>query len=803
MMQKAFLIALAALMWPRGVEAAADAPFIEKQFSRIDSSLAQLVALPQARMKEVAPFDDAAKQVLAKYPEIASVMRTNSKGIVVNCVWRANGETKIHADVSGFEWYSAPAKTLDTYYGKLHKENSRSFLIWSRPLFINTTIGGRRFGGVIAVSLDVTLCFNRFAAAAHGPFKVLLGGKSFYYISWNDNIAYDETRFSIPGDIQFTLRVPKKGNDHVQGAALIGGMGKKENAPALKGPVPDTIETARKPAAHPATFDKQEPKTETDPEMQAVPVSPPAHHAGQASMILRVAGAGAIILVGFCLWLIISTLRKQRLAPLGEEKIPSGSLSVVPETNEQSTELEVDAVKSEGDAAAGIQPAYVDIPAFVPAGVRERIAAEDLWQPLVQPTAFSPAQETAPEEVGIEGTKIPETAEQGAYNEVAGEMRAEITDEQRNEIYKKELESMTAAIRQQLIDNEMAGLIEKLRRQFSDELHRHIAETMTATIEEQERKAVEKEVAEKVRAEEYEAIRRDERRKLSESVRASLAEEESGRLAAEAMENLKNEIVAKVRAGEEDAFVARARDELAAEIHDRLLEEEKERIVRQQRQKLETDLYAEVSQQQRDSIRETVIAQITEEEHQRIDAGLRKTILENEKKRIIDEESPAFREEIRKQLRDSERDAMHSTVRDEIYSETVQAIKQNLEDKYRTVVEEKMRELKVMLQKKTKSDISTAISADYDRLMEHIEQLSASLTNIEALQSLSQTITLLSDEKKKYKYLNLNSAQTESLLEYLKRVHNRLNIFFDKVDESVRNLMLYLGSVKNKLEDNE
>jgi hypothetical protein len=651
MMQKAFLIAIAALLRFHGVDAAVDAPFIEKQFSRVDSSLAQLVALPQARMKEVEPFDDAAKQILAKHPEIASVMRTNSKGIVVNCVRRVSGESDLHADVSGREWFGVPKNTMNPYYSQLHKENKRPALIWSRPLFINTTIGGRRFGGVVAVLLDIT---------------------------------------------------------HVRNAAGTMAAGQKQHSPALN--VADTIETMRKAMVGSIAHDKQELYTDTGPEMQAVTVSPPARHAGQASMILRVAGAVAIILVGFCLWLIISTLRKQRSVLLGEEKNPSVSLDAVPDADERAADPEVDVVKSEGNAPAGFQPAYADIPAFVPAGTRESLA-EHSQQPLEQSTvpfpAPSPAQETVPEEVGIEGTKIREMDEQGVYDEVAGEMRAEITDEQRNEIYKKELESMTAAIRQQLVDNEMAGLIEKLRR------------------------------------------------KLSESVRASLAEEESGRLAAEAMEDLKNEIAAKV------------------------------------------------SQQQRDSIRETVIAEITEEEHQRIDSGLRKTILENEKKRIIAEESPAFREEIRRQLRDSELDAMHSTVHDEIYSETVQTIKKNLEDKYRTVVEEKIAELKVVLQKKMKSDISTTIKADYDRLMEHIEQLSASLTNIEALQSLSQTITLLSDEKKKYKYLNLNTAQTESLLEYLKRVHNRLNIFFDKVDESVRNLMLNLGSVKNKLDDNE
>ena len=71
------------------------------------------------------------------------------------------------------------------------------------------------------------------------------------------------------------------------------------------------------------------------------------------------------------------------------------------------------------------------------------------------------------------------------------------------------------------------------------------------------------------------------------------------------------------------------------------------------------------------------------------------------------------------------------------------------------------------------------------------------------MDSLSQTIILLHDEKKKYKYFNLNTAQTESLLEYLKRVQNRFNIFLDKLDEAIREMALKVNSIMNTLDNSD
>jgi hypothetical protein len=807
----AFLV-LPLMLQPVSAAASYEASLIEKQFASLDSSLTRLSELPEVRMKEVAPFDGVTKQVLAAHPEIATVLRTNSKGTVVNCTRRANGESMLHADVSAQQWYSVPKQGSGPFYGPLRKENGRTFCVWSRPLTINMPIGGSRFGGVVAISLDITACLNRFAQTMRGPFQIMLDGKNFYYISWKEGLAFDETPLNLPGNLHFTLRIPRQATAVTQGVANGGEVKVAAAASAQGAKVPSSGVLQARDASG-----KQEVSTAGEKpsaiEQQAFPDTVPDYVSGRTrggalSTFLRIAGIIAVVLVAFCLWLIISTLRHRQSVqqPLISVSAPLSAVSPdAPLPEEPLAAAEI--VKSEDETPSEQVPSFADIPDFLrtapPQGIDEPPAGVE---PLPNEMPPVPVQEKYSGTPSADGQEIRDGAAWRVQDEIVEEMRAEtrakITDDQRAEIYKKELDVVAAAIRKQIIDNEMTGLIEKLRKQLAEEIHRHVAQTMSAEVEEQERKNVAKEAAEKIRAEEYDAIVRTEREKLSESVRTMLAEEETAHFTAEAQEKLSAEISRAVRDNEEYVIRVRVREELAAEVRSELLEKEKDRIAAEQLQKVEAELYSDVSQERREAIRDAVVAKITEEEHQRAESGLRETIIENERKRIIVEESGEMHRQIREQIRDGEIEEMRRTVRDEIYAETVQAIKQNLEEKYQTAVEEKMADIKASLQKKIRTDIGASIKEDYDRLMEHIDRLSASLTNIEALQSLSQTVTLLTDEKKKYKYLNLNTAQTESLLEYLRRVNSRFNIYFDRVDESVRELMLNLSSVKNKLDAN-
>jgi hypothetical protein len=236
-------------------------------------------------------------------------------------------------------------------------------------------------------------------------------------------------------------------------------------------------------------------------------------------------------------------------------------------------------------------------------------------------------------------------------------------------------------------------------------------------------------------------------------------------------------------------------------IESELLEREYDAIVADRRESLKEQIRKEIAEKEQESIRDDLLMQITQEERARINSDELGQIIEKERNRIAEEEAPALREQIRAELREQELEAMHTRVKNEISAETSQAIRETCEAEYNDLLEKKMAEYRDIIERRLYSEMKKSILDEYHTLTEDLERLSGSISNVEVLESLSQTITLLSDEKKKYKYFNLNSAQTESLLEYLKRVQSRFNIFFDKIDESLREMELKINSVMNKLDN--
>lgn len=193
--------------------AAAVVASLQKQFNTLDSVFTGLPMLPEARMKDVAPMNMVFRRLFEQYPEIAAAVRANSKGIVVNAAQRGGGEGLLHSDVSDSAWYAVPKKTSAARYGPLIKENMHTFVLWARPLIVKNALGRTRFGGVVALKIDVTECFKLFAARVQGIFAILLDGKKYYYLSWDENVPFKETTVLLPGNIRFSVRLPKKTND--------------------------------------------------------------------------------------------------------------------------------------------------------------------------------------------------------------------------------------------------------------------------------------------------------------------------------------------------------------------------------------------------------------------------------------------------------------------------------------------------------------------------------------------------------------------------------------------------------------
>jgi|GEM_PF-4179607 hypothetical protein len=309
------------------------------------------------------------------------------------------------------------------------------------------------------------------------------------------------------------------------------------------------------------------------------------------------------------------------------------------------------------------------------------------------------------------------------------------------------------------------------------------------------RKRAEEEYAGKIRVEEIKSLRDEIRAELAASVRAELEKTEREAIYKKELDALTAEVKRETAENNRASPAETQRELLRFAENDEL---RAERLA-----KIEGDLREEISGTQREKIRADLLEKVRGEERARIESEERAAIAEAERGRLLSEEAPSLREEIRRKIRNEELDGIRESVKSEIYLETVQTIRKNIEEKYASAVREQLAGLKKGLGKKARADLKSGIEEEYRGLAESLEGLLAFLAENDSLKSLGQTVTLLAEEKKKYKYFNLNAAQTESLLDYLRRVYARFGIYLDAVDQRVRGMMNKLGSLKNKLDSEE
>jgi hypothetical protein len=867
-------------MLPALTQNASGESFLQSRFNALDSVLSALPQFPEVRAKEVAPVNGLFGKLLTQYPEIVLIIRTGSKGVVVNYANREGDDRGFGADVSDSAWYASPKTAMSPWYGKLTKEHRRSILLWSRPFSIRAPVGGERFGGVVALKIDVTTCFKEFAAQEKGPFQILLNGQSYYYLSWYDSIPFAEQTITVPGGIKFTVRLPKNAGEKTMPGARGAVLSKQ-------GTIEDSsVQNAGREVRKPAN-DKEPAQAEDTASAsgEEVPSNKTLSHGDLWLWLLAIAVLLAVTVFG---GLLYSRMRRRRVSSEAgdveknavphlvedqgqeseaeelvnvNEDLPKKTAVDIQPADENVKEPEEESGGERASVVTVQTPALITVPdtgaaaqSVLTAEDRQRIMeeekkkAEERYAGQIKEDALRELRETitralheehagrlrasAEEELknelkqdilNNEKEALSQKARQEAEQEIrtsveqefretllaqmreelASQVKKQIEEREKDKIYEKELESLTSAVRRQLVEKEMPALVEEHRRRLSGEIKAEVAASLTDEYREQAAAALKKETAEAVLKEDGARIRDEETVELRESLRLRLAEEEEPKLAAKALDSLAAEIRDNVERNEGAVLRERILAELTDEIRTGLVDKEQDAIRGQQREKLERELYAEIAGKERDGIREALLARITQEEHARIESGERENIIKAEISRLIARESPALREQLRSQIRKEEMETIKEAVKAEIYSETVQVIRNSLEEKYKAAIQEKLAELKKSLAAKARADIRAGFQKEYLVLIDKMEQVSGILTGDETLRSLGKTVSLLSEEKKKYKYLNLNAAQTESLLDYLRRMHSRFTIHLDKVDQSVRELMLSLGNVKTKLNKEE
>ena len=734
-------------------------------FKDADSLLNQLLERPETRMKEIAPAELLFRKTLAKHPEVFSIIRTNSKGFIVNAVSRGDANATTGKDVSRDKWHNIPHKTMKPYHSPISQgrgKNHYSFFC-SKPIIIKNSSGKHRFGGVIALHIF------QISSSPH------LGLKQK---------EKKDTSAIVHPDTLRPLASLHKDNTDAMPDQCADAITPKNMAPLDQNASPDQLFSSHK----------------------ELPPLKNKKALNERIWIFIVAGLLIIVAASAVIFPLKGKRREKKRLGNGHGALlyptiqPTDGLPV--SMQDQSIATEITQVFGQRQSMTEIA-ADSDQALHTPV-VGEETISKDLVAEM--PTEGQSIGEEPPSVEDKPASSPPIMAEEAEA--IRAHLKQELTDTCRREIRQKyyeaicrqELDNLRQIVREKLIEKEMPLLVKFHRTELSKEIRQKMEAAFYDHIERHERNVMKTEIIKKLQTDDYQQMFQEEREKLRLSLRQQITEKETetieGILRGELTDQLRIQI--QPEAG---SIRSEIRKEMTDRIESELLEREYDAIVADRRESLKEQLRKEIAEKEQESIRDDLLIQITQEERARINSDELGQIIEKERNRIAEEEAPALREHIRAELRDQELEAMHTRVKNEISAETSQAIRETCEAEYNDLLEKKMAEYRDMIERRLYSEMKKSILDEYHTLTEDLERLSGSISNVEVLESLSQTITLLSDEKKKYKYFNLNSAQTESLLEYLKRVQSRFNIFFDKIDEALREMELKINSVMNKLDN--
>jgi len=828
----------------QGIFGQSGVALLQRQFMRSDSAVATLVNKPETRMKEIAPAESLFQASLSQHPEFLCIIRTNSKGSIVNAVSREDTVFFRAADVADQPWYEASQKTLKPYYGP--PQNSRdkhTVLFWSRPIRVRNNLGILRFGGVVSVQINAIEICRQFSNAYSGRFQILLDGKGLYHRGSDSSLRMIEKPVRVPGISGLTCRfvadtsaVSESGVKDSADVSASGLMKKKEaDSQAFSPGISSVVQPAQ---AETAVY----PRRQLSYPSGRLPVG--IHE----STVWKMGWVGTcIIIFVFCLvWFLLRRAKKQRAAQSVAVIAASGGADGIHDPvlsdlhadttgqlveNEEISpkvplpqaqdieELKVNPDKSIGEAApeqpletgepqtesGRIEYMASSVSQEEEAALRQRVRAE-LFQEIKRDIIDKETTEIRNAVIAELKADIRHKLEKNEaeairaalQQEITGAWRAEIQEKYYAAFREKEMENLVKIIREKIVEKEMPLLVEQQRAALSEEIREKMAATFSQQIEEHQRSVLKAEIVKKLQLEEYPHLLQHERDTLRSALALQVADKETKTFEAQA----RDELAGKIRThllSETESIENRLREELTQSIRAELVQRERDSIIVRVREETEDRLRAELIENERQAIHDRLLDEMTRQQRERIAMEELQSIIESERRRIAQEEAPALRQQLRTQVREEELEALHARVKTELYAETVDALRGGLEEKYAALLESRTTQNRQQAYNQAFTEIRRTMEEEYRNLIDHVERLSGSMTKIEALDSLSQTITLLTDEKKKYKYFNLNSAQTESLLEYLKRVQSRFNIFLDKVDESVREVELKINSVMNKL----
>lgn len=177
---------------------------IEGYFTSIRENFDKLSSAPSMKGTSLTKTDRAFVYTLKKNQTYYSLIKTNSKGMIISEIIRSVKPERNFREVSNQRWFTKAKNNNEDYAGFLKEDNGRYMIFLGKPVFRNAN----NFVGAIAVKIDIWDCFRKFSENTEEPFQIRLGQKTLYNHRWDKESEFKTEQLDIPGVNDISIRYP-------------------------------------------------------------------------------------------------------------------------------------------------------------------------------------------------------------------------------------------------------------------------------------------------------------------------------------------------------------------------------------------------------------------------------------------------------------------------------------------------------------------------------------------------------------------------------------------------------------------
>jgi hypothetical protein len=183
---------------------------VASYFAQLKGDFNKFAASASIKNSRLPKLRSALADMLDKHSQIQSLLKADSKGVVVAEQPSREKREKKKRRITGTLWFSKTAQTLKEYTCLVKEKNGNVFLYWTVPIMRENS-PRKRFNGAIVAKVDLRTCFHEIADQGFQPFVVRYNNKNIYEHLWKPKMIFIERALDFPGLEKLSVRYQKSG----------------------------------------------------------------------------------------------------------------------------------------------------------------------------------------------------------------------------------------------------------------------------------------------------------------------------------------------------------------------------------------------------------------------------------------------------------------------------------------------------------------------------------------------------------------------------------------------------------------